>query len=205
MTVITSPDVLTQDILDRCARRAPDYDRENRFFHEDFEELKLPATCSWRCRWSSAVSACRSPRSAGRPAGSPTTPRPPRSRRTCTSTGPASRPTCTATATGRLTWLLEGGGRGRECSPPGTAKRATTCRVLLSTVKAEPVEGRLPVHRPQDVRFAEPGVDTPRDPRDGHERSRQARRSVHTFMPRRAEGYVDQRDVGHARHAGDAQ
>ena len=33
-------DVLTQDILDRCARRAPEYDRENRFFHEDFEELR---------------------------------------------------------------------------------------------------------------------------------------------------------------------
>ena len=40
MTVITNPDVLTQDILDRCARRAPDYDRDNRFFHEDFEELR---------------------------------------------------------------------------------------------------------------------------------------------------------------------
>jgi len=40
MTVITNPNVLTQDILDRCARRAPDYDRDNRFFHEDFEELR---------------------------------------------------------------------------------------------------------------------------------------------------------------------
>src|SRR4029077_1266325 len=40
MTVITNPAVLTQDILDRCARRAPEYDRENRFFHEDFEELR---------------------------------------------------------------------------------------------------------------------------------------------------------------------
>src|SRR5688572_5037549 len=32
--------VLTQDILDRCAERAAVYDRENRFFTEDFEELK---------------------------------------------------------------------------------------------------------------------------------------------------------------------
>jgi alkylation response protein AidB-like acyl-CoA dehydrogenase len=32
--------VLSQDILDRCADRAPTYDRENRFFQEDFDELK---------------------------------------------------------------------------------------------------------------------------------------------------------------------
>ena len=74
MTVITSPDVLTQDILDRCARRAPDYDRDNRFFHEDFEELRavrLPAR--WPSRSSSAASASRSPRSAARQRASPTT------------------------------------------------------------------------------------------------------------------------------------
>ncbi len=32
--------VLSQDILDRCLERAPGYDRENRFFTEDFEELR---------------------------------------------------------------------------------------------------------------------------------------------------------------------
>lgn len=32
--------VLAQDLLDRCAERAPIYDRENRFFNEDFEELR---------------------------------------------------------------------------------------------------------------------------------------------------------------------
>jgi alkylation response protein AidB-like acyl-CoA dehydrogenase len=31
---------LSQDILDRCRERAPGYDVENRFFFEDFEELK---------------------------------------------------------------------------------------------------------------------------------------------------------------------
>ena len=29
-----------QDLLDRCHERAPVYDRENRFFQEDFDELK---------------------------------------------------------------------------------------------------------------------------------------------------------------------
>jgi alkylation response protein AidB-like acyl-CoA dehydrogenase len=36
----TSGYVLSQDILDRCYQRAPIYDQENRFFHEDFEELQ---------------------------------------------------------------------------------------------------------------------------------------------------------------------
>jgi alkylation response protein AidB-like acyl-CoA dehydrogenase len=32
--------VLTEEILDHCAARAAEYDRENRFFTEDFEELR---------------------------------------------------------------------------------------------------------------------------------------------------------------------
>jgi len=31
---------LSQDLLERCRERAPEYDRENRFFQEDFDELK---------------------------------------------------------------------------------------------------------------------------------------------------------------------
>jgi alkylation response protein AidB-like acyl-CoA dehydrogenase len=31
---------LSQDLLERCRERAPGYDRENRFFQEDFDELK---------------------------------------------------------------------------------------------------------------------------------------------------------------------
>ena len=31
---------VSQDLLDRCHERAPVYDRENRFFQEDFDELK---------------------------------------------------------------------------------------------------------------------------------------------------------------------
>ena len=32
--------VLSEDLLERCAQRAAAYDRENRFFFEDFEELR---------------------------------------------------------------------------------------------------------------------------------------------------------------------
>src|SRR5688572_1393108 len=41
-TIVTpkgSP-VLSEEILARCMERAPIYDRENRFFSEDFEELR---------------------------------------------------------------------------------------------------------------------------------------------------------------------
>ena len=32
--------ILSDKLLDQFAKRAGDYDRENRFFHEDFDELK---------------------------------------------------------------------------------------------------------------------------------------------------------------------
>ena len=32
--------VLSDDLLERCAQRASGYDRENRFFYEDFDELR---------------------------------------------------------------------------------------------------------------------------------------------------------------------
>src|SRR5262245_45850478 len=39
MTVPISP-VLSDELIARCGERAATYDRENRFFHEDFEELR---------------------------------------------------------------------------------------------------------------------------------------------------------------------
>jgi alkylation response protein AidB-like acyl-CoA dehydrogenase len=37
---MSSGSVLSEDLLERCAERSPVYDRENRFFCEDFEELR---------------------------------------------------------------------------------------------------------------------------------------------------------------------
>ena len=141
MTVITSPDVLTQDILDRCARRAADYDRENRFFHEDFEELRasgyLLMAVPGGARWPRPLARRGVPRDG---AGSPTTRRQPRSPPTCTSTGPASPPTSTAAATARSPGCSRRPPRAR-CSPPATARPATTCRCCCRRRKAEPVDG----------------------------------------------------------------
>src|SRR5205823_3586840 len=36
----STPSVLTESIIDRCGQRAAVYDRENRFFQEDFDELR---------------------------------------------------------------------------------------------------------------------------------------------------------------------
>jgi alkylation response protein AidB-like acyl-CoA dehydrogenase len=40
MAVASNHRILSDDILARCAERAPVYDREGRFFDEDFEELR---------------------------------------------------------------------------------------------------------------------------------------------------------------------
>ena len=40
MVATASQHVISEDILARCMERAPIYDRENRFFDEDFEELR---------------------------------------------------------------------------------------------------------------------------------------------------------------------
>jgi len=39
-TLASTQSVLSDDLLERCAQRAAVYDRENRFFSEDFEELR---------------------------------------------------------------------------------------------------------------------------------------------------------------------
>src|SRR5205807_4829275 len=39
-TLVPTPSVLSDALLERCAQRAATYDRENRFFFEDFEELR---------------------------------------------------------------------------------------------------------------------------------------------------------------------
>lgn len=40
MATVEKPWVLAEDLVARCGERAPRYDRENRFFTEDFEELR---------------------------------------------------------------------------------------------------------------------------------------------------------------------
>ena len=60
--------MLSDDILARCHERAPDYDRENRFFTEDFEELreagylKMPVPKEFGGMGMSLAQVCREQR-----------------------------------------------------------------------------------------------------------------------------------------------
>ncbi len=40
MMTATAPYSLETSLIERCAERAPTYDRENRFFQQDWDELK---------------------------------------------------------------------------------------------------------------------------------------------------------------------
>ena len=99
-----------------------------------------PATCVSPCRAELGGLGCRSPRSSASSGGSPTTPRRPRSRSTCTSTGSASPPTSGAPATRSLQWVLEEAARG-DVFAAGHAESGNDIPVLLSTTRAERVDG----------------------------------------------------------------
>ena len=169
--------VLTESLIDRCGERAAGYDRENRFFCEDFEELqagRLPA--------DGRPEGARRPRAvAGRglPASSaawPTARRPRRWPPTCTSTGWASPPTCAGWATRRCTWMLRGGRRGRGLrGRPRRGRQRPAGAALDGQGRAR--GRRLPLHRPQDVRQPDAGLDPPRHPRAWTPRDPSTRRS----------------------------
>src|SRR3954453_17988264 len=63
-----SPLVLTDELIARCGERAAAYDRENRFFTEDFEELKqagyllMPIPREFGGRGMSLADVCREER-----------------------------------------------------------------------------------------------------------------------------------------------
>ena len=62
MPATTHVSILSDAMLKRFADRAPGYDRDNRFFTEDFDEMKQAGYLTWRCRASSVAAASPSPR-----------------------------------------------------------------------------------------------------------------------------------------------
>ena len=50
MATDTNPQVLSEELLARCQERAPGYDQDNRFFQEDFDELRQAGylTMGWQ-------------------------------------------------------------------------------------------------------------------------------------------------------------
>jgi hypothetical protein len=73
ITTETSGYVLSQDVLDHCYQRAPIYDRENRFFDEDFKELREAGYLTRAVPGNWAAGACPWLKSAGSNGTWPTT------------------------------------------------------------------------------------------------------------------------------------
>src|SRR5688572_1259323 len=132
--------MLTDELIDRCGARAPDYDRENRFFAEDFEELKqagyllAPVPREFGGLGMSLAEVCREQRRL------------------------AYRAPATALATNMhlywvglaadlyragdtsCQWILEAAANG-EVFAAGHGESGNDVPVLLSTARAERVEG----------------------------------------------------------------
>lgn len=179
--------VLTDELLARCGERAGTYDRENRFFQEDFDELKqagylqMPIPREIGGLGMSLAEVCREQRRL------------------------AYRAPATALATNMhlywmgvaadlyrlgdtsLKWMLEEGARG-EVFAAGHGEPGNDLPVLYSTAKAERVDGGYKITgrksfgslSPVWTRLGIHAMDNsdPENPK-----------VVHVFMPRDTPGY----------------
>lgn len=180
--------ILTDATLKRCRERAPIYDRENRFYDEDFEELresgylKMAVPKDFGGRGYSLAEASRETRRLAYYAPA-------------TALGTNMHVYWTGTAAevhrsgdGSLDWLLEEAGQG-EIFAAGHAETGNDLPVLMSTTTAERVDGgyRFTGRKsfgsmtPVWTRLGIHGMDTS-DP--DHPKI------IHAFMPRDAEGFT---------------
>jgi alkylation response protein AidB-like acyl-CoA dehydrogenase len=188
MTTVSEPrPVVSEDILERCGERAAAYDRENRFFAEDFEELRaagyllMPIPTEFGGLGMNLTQVCHEQRRL------------------------AYRAPATALALNMhlywmgvaaalhqmgdssLDWMLEEGARG-EVFAAGHSEAGNDMPALYSTTRAERVDGgyRFYGHKnfgsltPVWTRLGLHGMDSsdPDNPK-----------VVHAFMPRETEGY----------------
>jgi len=183
-----SQSVLSEEMLTRFASRAATYDRENRFFQEDFDELRaanyllMAVPCEFGGAGMSLAQVCREQRRL------------------------AYHAPATALAVNMhlywvgiaadlwrrgdrsLEWLLREAAAG-EIFAAGHAETGNDVPVLLSTTKAERVAGgycftgrkQFGSLTPVWTRFGLHGIDTS-DP--------QHPKIVHAFLPRDTAGYV---------------
>ena len=188
-------------MLQRFDERAPAYDRENRFFSEDFEELRasgyLSAPLPDRLRRRRARPGRGQPRCS---AGSPTTRRRPRRRQHAPLLGragrrpaPAGDPPATGSSRRRPPAHVLAAGHGEA---------GNDLPLLLSSSQAERVDGGWEFTGHKIFGSLSPVWDLPRRARHGHQRPRQPAGRARLPAPRRLR-LPHRGDVGHARHAGD--
>ncbi len=191
MTTLDVPQsVLSQDFLERAAQRAPVYDRENRFFTEDFEELrqagylKMPIPPDLGGLGLSLTQVCREQRRLAYHAPA-----------TAVAINMhlywmVAAASCRQMGDASVEWMLAEGARG-EVFAAGHAEAGNDLPALYSSTRAERVEGgyRFFGHKhfgtltPVWTRFGLHGMDSS-DPA--------APKIVHAFLPRDAEGYTIQ-------------
>ncbi|MGH7506021.1 MAG: acyl-CoA dehydrogenase family protein, partial [Longimicrobiales bacterium] len=180
--------VLTDAMLERFRERAPIYDRENRFFDEDFEELRASGYLTMAVprelggRGYTLAQVCREQRRLGYHAGA-----------TALAVNMHLYWTGLIADLWRqgdhsLQWVLEEAAAGAIFAA-GHAESGNDIPVLLSTTRAERVDGgyRFTGHKafgsltPVWTYLGIHGMDTS-DPA--------APKVVHAFMPRDASGYT---------------
>ena len=195
-------ELLTDEMLARFDERAPIYDRENRFFDEDFDELRRPATSL------AAVPDRARRRRLGldeyvrlQPPARVRTPRPPRWPSTCTATGRASPPTCCGPATTRAAGCSSKAAAGEVLRRPPRRGRQRPPAACCRPRTAERVDGgwRSAATRSSAAcrRCGPTAASTPWTPP-----TRRTPQIVHGFLPRGHRRAPDRRDVGHARACG---
>ncbi len=179
--------VLTEEILDQCAARTAGYDRDNRFFTEDFEELRAAGYLLMAVPTElgglglTLAEVCREERTLAR-----------RSPATALALNMHIYWTGVAADLWRqgdksLSWILEEAVAG-EVFAAGHGEAGNDLPVLLSSARAERVDGgyRIYAHKifgsltPVWTRLGLHAMDTsdPSNPK-----------IVHAFLPRDTEGY----------------
>ena len=184
----TASPILSETMLQRFRDRAPVYDRENRFFQEDFDELRrpgisrspVPSELGGRGLTFAEVHARAAPAGllrARHGAGHEHAPLLGRGgRRPLARGGPLPG----VDAPGRR------GRRGLRGRPCRTGQRHAAVPLHH---EGRAGRRRLPVHRSQVLREPDPRLDLPGPACHGLQRSRGARRSSTPSCPGRREGY----------------
>ena len=178
--------LLSQDILDRCRERAPGYDAENRFFFEDFEELreagytKISVPKEFGGHGKSLAEVCQEQRRLAMYA--PATALAVNMHLYwCGVAGDVLR-----SGDDSLRWMLEEAGKGKIFAA-GHAEGGNDWPLVYSSAKAERVEGGYRINGRKSFGSLTPvwdylGVHAMDDSDPDN------RKIVHVFMPRDTEG-----------------
>ena len=197
-------DLLTDDMLARFDERAPMYDRENRFFDEDFDELRrsgyllctVPTDLGGAGLGLDEYVAARASARLRRTGDGP-------GHEHALLLDGCRRPTCCGPATSRCRFILERAAEGKVfCALHGEA--GNDLPLLLAVAGAERADGGWEISGHKIFGSLSPvwdyggfhamDVSDPEHPM-----------IVHGFLPRTAVGLPDHRHLGHARDAGDPE